>query len=85
MKKTKNKQTQKKHSDCRFFRRINPDAEGFDIFLEISKIQNYITQSNKEKLEKEKNVKIKKLKNKLKKTRSSNKRIKNGKNKKLNN
>ena len=54
-------------------------------FLEIIKIQNYITQSNKEKLEKEKNVKIKKLKNKLKKTRSSNKRIKNGKNKKLNN
>ena len=54
-------------------------------FLEISKIQNYITQSNKGKLGKEKNVKIKKLKNKLKKTRSSNKRIKNGKNKKLNN
>ena len=30
--------------------RINPDVEGFDIFLEISKIQNYFTQSNKEKL-----------------------------------
>ena len=30
-----------KHSDCKFFRRINPD---------VSKIQNYITQSNKEKL-----------------------------------
>ena len=74
-----------KHSGWKLFHRINPDAEGFDIFLEISKIQNYITQSNKEKLEKEKNVKIKKLKNKLKKTRSSNKRIKNGKNKKLNN
>ena len=39
-----------KHSDCKFFRRINPDAEGFDIFLENSKIQNYISQSNKEKL-----------------------------------
>ena len=68
-----------KHSGWKLFHRINPDAEGFDIFLEISKIQNYITQSNKEKLEREKNVKIKKLKNKLKKTRSSNKRIKNGK------
>ena len=39
-----------KHSDCKFFHRINPDAEGFGIFLEISKIQNYISQSNKEKL-----------------------------------
>ena len=39
-----------KHSDCKFFHRINPDAEGFDIFIEISKIQNYITQSNEEKL-----------------------------------
>ena len=39
-----------KHSDCKFFHRINPDAEGFDIFLEIGKIQNYITQSNEEKL-----------------------------------
>ena len=39
-----------KHPDCKFFHRINPDVEGFDIFLEISKMQNYITQSNKEKL-----------------------------------
>ena len=39
-----------KHFDCKFFHRINPDAEGFDIFLEIGKIQNYITQSNEEKL-----------------------------------
>ena len=38
------------YSDCRFVHRINPDVEGFDIFLEISKIQTYITQSNKEKL-----------------------------------
>ena len=36
-----------KHYDCKFFHRINPDTEGFDIFFEISKIQNYITQSNK--------------------------------------
>ena len=39
-----------KHPDCKFFHRINPDVEGFDIFLEISKIQNYITQSNEENL-----------------------------------
>ena len=36
------------HLNCKFHR-INPDVEGFDIFLEISKIQTYITQSNKEK------------------------------------
>ena len=35
-----------KHPDRKFFYRINPDLEGFDIFLEISKISNYITQSN---------------------------------------
>ena len=35
-----------KYSDCKFFHRINPDIEGFGIFLEISKIQTYITQSN---------------------------------------
>ena len=39
-----------KHSHCKFFHRINPDAEGFDIFFETSKIQGYIAQSNKEKL-----------------------------------
>ena len=39
-----------KHSDCKFFHRINPDAESFDIFLEISKIQGYIARSNEEKL-----------------------------------
>ena len=39
-----------KYSDCKFFHRINPDVEGFDIFLEISKIQTYITQSDEEKL-----------------------------------
>ena len=37
------------HSDCKFFCRINADAEGFDSFVEISKICNYISQSNKEK------------------------------------
>ena len=39
-----------KYSDCKFFHRINPDPEGFEISLEISKIQNYITQANQEKL-----------------------------------
>ena len=29
--------------NCKFYR-INSDLEGFDIFLEISKTQNYITQ-----------------------------------------
>ena len=36
------------HLNCKFHS-INPDVEGFDIFLEITEIQNYITQSNKEK------------------------------------
>ena len=39
-----------KHPDWKFFHRINPDLEGFDIFLEISKLQSYIIQSNEEKL-----------------------------------
>ena len=39
-----------KHPDSKFFHRINLHVEGFYIFLEISKIQNYITQSNEEKL-----------------------------------
>ena len=39
-----------KHSDCRFFRKINPNSEDFGMSLEISKIQNYITQSSEEKL-----------------------------------
>ena len=34
------------------FHRINPDAKNFDIFVEISKIQNYITKSNKDKMKK---------------------------------
>ena len=39
-----------KHPDCKFFHRINADLEGFDIFLETSKIQNYITHLNEENL-----------------------------------
>ena len=39
-----------KHSNCKFFHRINPDTERFDVFIEISKIKDYITQSNEEKI-----------------------------------
>ena len=38
--------------NCKFHS-INPDVEGFDIFLEISKIKNYTTQSNEEKIKSE--------------------------------
>ena len=52
-----------KHSDWKFFHRINRDAGSFDIFVEISKIQNYVPRSNKEK------IKNKKTKWKNKKTK----------------
>ena len=58
-----------KHSDCKFFPRINPDKEGFNSFLGISKIQNYITQSNEEKT-KEQKEKIKEQENKIKKQKN---------------
>ena len=45
-----------KHPDCKFFHKLNPDAEGFDIFVEISKIHDCITQSNKEKLKELENI-----------------------------
>ena len=67
MKKTKDKQKQKNILIANFFHRINPDAEGFDIFFETSKIQRHIAQSNKEKLEKEKEAEMTELKEKLKK------------------
>ena len=59
----------KKELECEFIR-INPDAENYDIFVEIGKINDYIAQSNKEgkikemkeKLEKEKEAEIKELK-----------------------
>ena len=45
------KQTKiEKHSDCKFFHRINPDVEGYNIFLEISKMQNHITKSNENEI-----------------------------------
>ena len=45
------KQTKiEKHSDYKFFHRVNPDVEGYNIFLEISKMQNYITKSNENEI-----------------------------------
>ena len=46
--------------------RNNPDAADFDMNRLINQIYKHINQSNNEKLEKEKEVKIKKLKNKIK-------------------
>ena len=37
--------------DCEFIG-INPDEEDFDVFTEISRIQNYIIKSNKKLTEK---------------------------------
>ena len=65
-----------KHPYCKFFCRINPDAEGFHSFFKISKIQNCITQSNKEKLKELENIityqkdKIKEQENKIKEQKS---------------
>ena len=55
----------KKTKDKQFFHRINPDAEDIDIFLEISKIQDSIDQSNEEKRKEQEN-KVNKIKNKKK-------------------
>ena len=55
----------KKTKDKQFFHRINPDAEDIDIFLEISKIQDSIDQSNEEKIKEQEN-KVNKIKNKEK-------------------
>ena len=63
------------HSDCKFFRRINADAEGFDSFVEISKICNYISQSNKEKKIKEQENKIKEQERKIKEKREFSKEL----------
>ena len=55
-----------KHSDCKFFHRINSDVESF---FEVSKKQNYITQSNDEKIKKQED-KTKKQENKMKEQKS---------------
>ena len=49
----------------------------FFFFFEISKIQGYIAQSNKEKLEKQKEAEITELKEKLKKLEAQIKEPKN--------
>ena len=65
----------KKELGCKFIR-INPDAENYDIFVEIGKIQVFIAQLNKEKLEKEKEAEIKELKKIRKRKGNRNKRTK---------
>ena len=68
----------KKELGCKFIR-INPDAENYDIFVEIGKINDYIAQSNKEgeikeikeKLEKEKEAEIKEIKEKVEKEKEA--------------
>ena len=76
----------KKELECEFIR-INPDAENYDIFVEIGKINDYIAQSNKEgeikeikeKLEKEKEAEIKEIKEKeaeIKELKDINKELK---------
>ena len=70
-KKMKEKKKIKKKLGWKFIR-INPDAENYDIFVEIGKINDYIAQWNKEgeikeikeKLEKEKEAEIKEIKEK---------------------
>ena len=50
--------------------RTNPDVADFDINNLINQIYKHISQWNKENLEKEKTVEIKKLKNKIKEQES---------------
>ena len=45
-----NERQTKTDSNCKFFHRINPDVVGFNMILEISEIQSFITKSNEEKL-----------------------------------
>ena len=60
----------KKELACKFIR-INPDAENYDISVEIGKIRVYIDQSNKEKLKKEKEAEIKEIQEKLEKEKEA--------------
>ena len=52
-KRKKKKRKKEKHSNCNFFHRIYPDAEGFDISFEISKMKvallNQIRKKEKKK------------------------------------
>ena len=56
--------------------RNNPDDADFDMNKLINQIYQRISQSNKEKLEKEKEVEIKKTKKQSERTRKQNKRAK---------
>ena len=74
----KEKKKEKKELGCKFIR-INHDAEKYDIFVEIGKIKDYISQSNegakiqeiKQKSEKEKEAEIKEIKEKLEKEKGT--------------
>ena len=61
-----------KHPDCKFFHRINPDAEGFDIFLKLIKYKITSLNQTKKKLKELENTitdqedKIKEQENKIK-------------------
>ena len=39
-----------KHPNWKFLHRVNPDVEGFDVFVENSKIKNCIKKSNENKM-----------------------------------
>ena len=45
------RKNKKKELGCKYIK-INPDAENYDIFVEIDKIQNYIIESTKKLTEK---------------------------------
>ena len=49
MKKEKMKEKKKIKRWCKF-NRINPDAENYDIFVEIGKMQNQVIESSKKSL-----------------------------------
>ena len=73
-KKTKNNKKHKNILTAKFSTRLILTQWLFFFFFEISKIQGYIAQSNKEKLEKEKEIEIKEQKEKLKKLETQNKK-----------
>ena len=74
MKKTKNKQKQKNILKVNFFHRINPNAKGFDIFVEFSKIQitslNQMTKNKKTRKQNKRTIR------QNKRTRKQNRRTK---------
>ena len=67
IKKTKDKQKQKNILTANLFTGLILIKKVLIFFFEISKIQDYIAQSNKGKIKKEKEAQIKELKERLKK------------------